>query len=47
MMTYLTDCDKDEVRVGMKVRPSYRKMFEAGGIRTYFWKVVPAGEDEI
>ena len=46
MMTYLTDCDKDEVRVGMKVRPSYRKMFEAGGVRTYFWKVVPAEEGE-
>jgi len=28
------------------VRPTFRKMFEANGIQTYFWKVVPAEEVE-
>ena len=45
MMTYLVDCAKEDIRVGMAVRPSYRKMFEANGVRTYFWKVVPAEEE--
>jgi len=46
MMTYLVDCRKDDVQVGMLVRPSYRKMFAANGVQTYFWKVVPAEEVE-
>ena len=41
MMTYLVDCKKEEVHVGMRVRPSFRKMFEANGVQTYFWKVIP------
>ncbi len=41
MMTYLVDCNKEEIHVGMKVRPSFRKMFEANGVQTYFWKVIP------
>ena len=46
MMTFLVDCKKEDVHVGMTVRPSYRKMFKAEGIHTYFWKVVPAEEEE-
>ena len=46
MMTYLVDCKKEDVKVGMPVRPTYRKMFAANGIQTYFWKVVPALEVE-
>ena len=46
MMTYLVDCKKEEVYVGMPVRPTFRKMFEANGVQTYFWKVVPAEEVE-
>ena len=46
MMTFLVDCKKEDVHVGMTVRPSYRKMFKADGIHTYFWKVVPAEEEE-
>ncbi len=46
MMTYLVDCKKENVHVGMAVRPTYRKMFKADGIHTYFWKVVPAEEVE-
>lgn len=45
MMTYLVDCKKEDIRVGMRVRASYRKMYEANGVQTYFWKVVPAGEE--
>lgn len=45
MMTYLVDCKKEDIKVGMTVRPSYRKMFAANGVQTYFWKVVPAGEE--
>lgn len=46
MMTYLVDCKKEDVEVGMSVRPSCRKMFAANGVQTYFWKVVPAEEVE-
>jgi len=42
MMSYLVDCNKEDIKVGMKVKPSYRKMFDANGMHTYFWKVVPA-----
>ena len=45
LMTYLVDCDKSKVHVGMKVRPSFRKMFKENGISTYFWKVVPCEEE--
>lgn len=45
MMTYLVDCKKEDVHVGMLVKPSYRKMFEANGVQTYFWKVVPNTEE--
>ena len=46
MMTYLVDCKKDDIQVGMAVKPTFRKMFEANGVHTYFWKVVPAQEVE-
>ena len=47
MMTYLVDCKKEDIKVGMQVRPTFRKMFEANGVHTYFWKVVPAQEVEV
>lgn len=46
MMTYLVDCKKEDIKVGMVVKPTFRKMFEANGVHTYFWKVVPAQEVE-
>lgn len=46
MMTYLVDCKKEDIKVGMVVKPSFRKMFEANGVHTYFWKVVPTQEVE-
>jgi len=44
MMTYMVDCKADEVHVGMAVELSFRKLFTAGGVHTYFWKVIPAKE---
>ena len=46
MMTYLVGCKKEDLHVGMQVKPAFRKMFEANGVHTYFWKVVPAQEVE-
>ena len=47
MMTYLVNCKKEDIKVGMAVKPTFRKMFEANGVHTYFWKVVPAQEVEV
>ncbi len=44
LMTYLVDCKKEDVRVGMAVKPTFRRMFKENGISTYYWKVVPAEE---
>ena len=46
MMSYLVNCEKKDIRIGMPVRPSFRKMFKANGVQTYFWKVVPSVEEE-
>lgn len=46
MMTYLVDCKSEEVRVGLSVQLSFRKIFDANGVHTYFWKVVPVMEKE-
>lgn len=37
----LTDVDADEVAIGMRVEPTFRKLFTADGIHNYFWKVRP------
>lgn len=46
MMTYLVDCKEEDVHVGMPVKLSFRQVFKAGGVHTYFWKVVPATQKE-
>lgn len=46
MMTYMVDCKAEDIYVGMEVKLSFRKLFTAGGIHTYFWKVVPAQRKE-
>jgi len=46
MLTYLVNCKQEDVYVGMKVNPTFRKLFEVNGVSTYFWKVVPAEEVE-
>jgi hydroxymethylglutaryl-CoA synthase len=42
----LTDCEADDLVVGMPVRMSFRKKYEdnAKGFEGYFWKAVPAGD---
>ena len=42
----LTDVDADEVQVGMRVVPTFRRLYTADEIHNYFWKARPlrAGE---
>ena len=41
LMTYLVDCDKDDLKINMEVTMSFQKLFKANGVNTYFWKAVP------
>lgn len=41
MMTFLVGCRAEEIYVGMPVVCTFRKMYTANGIHTYFWKVAP------
>jgi len=41
LMTFLVDCEAEDIYVGMPVMPVFRKMFTENGISTYFWKVAP------
>lgn len=34
----LTDLDVDQVRIGARVEPTFRRLFTADGIHNYFWK---------
>jgi 3-hydroxy-3-methylglutaryl CoA synthase len=34
----LTDVDIDQVRIGGRVEPTFRKLFTADGVHNYFWK---------
>jgi len=40
--TQLTDCDSEDVRVGMRVRFTLRRLHFGGGFHNYFWKFRPA-----
>jgi 3-hydroxy-3-methylglutaryl CoA synthase len=37
----MTDCEVNSVSVGMELEMSFRKLFAADGINTYFWKAMP------
>lgn len=37
----LADCGPEEIEVGMRVRPTFRRLFTADEIHNYFWKVQP------
>lgn len=37
----LTDVDAEEVHIGMRVEPTFRRLGTADGIHNYFWKVRP------
>ena len=40
----VTDCTAEQMRVGLRVAMSFRKMFSAGGVHNYFWKAIPHGK---
>ena len=39
--TAMTDCDTQEVKVGLPVELTFRRMHEGGGFLNYFWKCRP------
>lgn len=41
LLAQATDCGPEEISIGTEVEFSFRKLYEAGGINNYFWKVVP------
>ena len=38
----LTDVDADDVAIGDRVEPTFRRISTADGIHNYFWKARPA-----
>ena len=38
---YMTDCVADEVKVGMEIEMSFRKIMVRDGINNYYWKATP------
>ena len=42
----LTDVDADEVHVGMRVVPTFRRLYTADDIHNYFWKARPVRPGE-
>jgi len=41
LFCYMTDRVAEEVKVGMEVEMSFRKIMVREGIHNYFWKVIP------
>jgi uncharacterized OB-fold protein len=37
----MTDMDPGEVKIGMRVEMTFRRLFTADGIHNYFWKARP------
>jgi 3-hydroxy-3-methylglutaryl CoA synthase/uncharacterized OB-fold protein len=37
----LADAGPDDVRIGLRVEPTFRRLLTAGGVHNYFWKVRP------
>jgi 3-hydroxy-3-methylglutaryl CoA synthase/uncharacterized OB-fold protein len=42
----LTDCDVEDIDVGVRVEMTFRRLFTADGIHNYFWKARPIGAKE-
>ena len=42
----MTDCDPDNVDVGMPVALTFRRLYEGAGFHNYFWKLKPASKEE-
>lgn len=41
MMTQMTDRDLKEIKIGMPVEMSFRKLFYTEGVHNYYWKCMP------
>lgn len=41
MICALTDCDPDELRIGIPVEMTFRRLYQSQGITNYFWKARP------
>ena len=41
MECYMTDRIPEEVKIGMEVEMTFRRLFEREGIVNYFWKAMP------
>jgi len=41
MWVYMTDKDQNEVKIGMLLEMTFRKLFTSEGIHNYFWKSMP------
>jgi hydroxymethylglutaryl-CoA synthase len=41
----LADAAPDDVAIGMRVEPTFRRLYTAGGVHNYFWKVRPVEDD--
>lgn len=41
IITEVTDCDPDEIKIGMNVEMTFRRLHQVGGISNYFWKARP------
>jgi hydroxymethylglutaryl-CoA synthase len=41
IMCEVTDCDPNEIQIGMQVELSFRRLYAAAGIHNYFWKARP------
>jgi uncharacterized OB-fold protein len=41
MVCFMTDRDIGEIKIGMPLEMSFRKLFTAEGIHNYFWKCMP------
>jgi hydroxymethylglutaryl-CoA synthase len=37
----MTDCDPSEIKIGMTVEMTFRRLYEGGGMYNYFWKCRP------
>ncbi|CAM3265643.1 DUF35 domain-containing protein [Nocardioides dubius] len=44
---YATDVDADDVVVGGRMRPTFRRMWTTDGIHNYFWKLRPVEGDDV
>jgi uncharacterized OB-fold protein len=41
MRCQLTDAAEDEVRIGLRVEMTFRRLVTASGVHNYFWKARP------